>query len=133
MTFLADLLETSGETFRDVLPIVAILVVFQLLVLRQRLPDPRRLAIGLSLVMAGLVLFLMGLERAVFPVGKTMAGQFAAPEFLGTGSGQSSDPAAFFWVYAFAFAIGFSTTIAEPALIAVAQKAEELTGGAVGS
>lgn len=131
--FLTDLVQTSGETLRDVLPIVVILVVFQLAVLRRRLPDPRRLVSGLALVLAGLVLFLMGLEWAVFPVGRTMAGQFAAPEFLQVDGGDAPNPGAFVWVYVFAFAIGFSTTIAEPALIAVAQKAEDLTGGAVRS
>ena len=134
MPFLADLLQTALETVRDVLPIVAILAVFQLFVLRQRLPNPMRLLQGLAFVMAGLVLFLMGLEQAVFPVGKTMAAQLTAPEVLGVEGGQGSaavDPLGYLWVYAFAFAIGFSTTIAEPALIAVALKAEELSGGAI--
>jgi hypothetical protein len=93
-----------------------------------------RLLQGLTFVLAGLVLFLMGLEQAVFPVGKTMAAQLTTPEILGAEGGQDSaavDPLAYLWVYAFAFAIGFSTTIAEPALIAVALKAEELSGGAI--
>jgi len=80
------------------------------------------------------VLFLMGLEHAIFPVGRTMAAQFAAPDFLaegGDGEQAAVDPLAYFWVYAFGFAIGFSTTIAEPALIAVALKAEELSAGAI--
>lgn len=118
------------ETVRDVLPIVAVLTVFQLFVLRRPLPNPGRLALGFGFVLAGLVLFLLGLERAVFPLGKTMAAQFTAPAFLGT-DGATADPLAYLWVYAFAFAIGFSTTIAEPALIAVASKANELSGGAI--
>ncbi len=134
MSFLTDLLETLVETARDVLPIVLVLVVFQLFVLRGKLPNPKRILSGFILVLAGLVLFLMGLKQALFPVGKAMAAQLTAPEFLGAGGGQgatSFDPLAFFWVYAFAFAIGFSTTIAEPALIAVARKADELSGGAI--
>jgi hypothetical protein len=109
MPSLPDALQTLVEMGRDVLPIVAVLAVFQLFVLRRKLPNPMRLLQGLIFVMAGLVLFLMGLEQAVFPIGKTMAAQLTA----------------------LAFAIGFSTTIAEPALIAVALKAEELSGGAI--
>ena len=136
MPSLAGWLEVIAETVRNVLPIAAILTVFQLFVLRRALPDPKRLLLGFTYVLAGLVLFLMGLEQAVFPVGKTMAAQFTTPEFLGTdgeGSPGAIDPLAYSWVYAFAFAIGFSTTIAEPALIAVALKAEELSAGAIGA
>ncbi len=134
MELLGELLRTVGETVRDVLPIVAILAVFQLLVLRRRLPDATRLLQGLALVLAGLVFFLMGLEHAVFPVGKAMAAQLTSPQVLGTEGGLDAsavDPTAYVWVYVFAFAIGFSTTIAEPALIAVALKAEDLSAGAI--
>jgi len=134
MPSLAELFETVTAAIRDVLPIVAILVFFQLFVLRRGLPNPKRMLQGLGFVMAGLVLFLVGLEQAVFPVGKTMAAQFTAPEMLGAESGHgraSADPLGYFWVYAFAFAIGFSTTIAEPALIAVSLKAEELSAGGI--
>jgi hypothetical protein len=134
MPLLAGFLETLGETARDVLPIVAVLTIFQLFVLRRSLPNPRRLLQGFAFVLAGLVLFLMGMEQAIFPVGKTMAAQFTSPEFLGIEGGRDAakvDPLGYFWVYAFAFAIGFSTTIAEPALIAVALKAEELTAGSI--
>ena len=136
MPSLAGFFEILVETVRDVLPIAAILTVFQLFVLRQALPNPRRLIQGFAYVLAGLVLFLMGLEQAVFPVGKAMAAQFTTPEFLGTdpeGDLAAADLWSYGWVFAFAFAIGFSTTIAEPALIAVAHKAEDLTGGAVGA
>ncbi len=123
--------EVVLETIRDVLPIVAVLGGFQLLVLRQPLPNPRRLAVGIAYVFVGLVLFILGLEQAIFPVGKTMAAQFTAPEFLGAREAAPLDPAAYAWVYVFGFAIGFSTTLAEPALIAVARKAEDLSGGAI--
>jgi hypothetical protein len=136
MPFLTDLIRTSLETARDVVPIVVILGFFQIFVLRRNLPHPSRTLQGFALVLAGLVLFLMGLEQAIFPVGKTMAAQFTTPEFLGVDGDHDaagSDPWAYFWIYAFAFAIGFSTTVAEPALIAVANKAEDLSGGAIGS
>jgi len=134
MPLVAYPLQTLAETTRDLLPIVAILIVFQLFVLRQKVPNPMRLLLGFTFVLAGLVLFLMGLEQAVFPVGKRMAAQLTAPEVLGVEGGQDSaavDPLGYLWVYAFAFAAGFSTTIAEPALIAVALKAEDLSGGAI--
>ena len=134
MALLADLLQSLAETIRDVIPIVAVLAFFQLFVLRQRLPSPMRLAQGIALVIAGLAFFLVGLELAVFPVGKAMAGQLTAPEILGLTNGQDPtdvDPSGYFWIYTFAFAIGFSTTIAEPALIAVSLKAEELSAGSI--
>ena len=134
MPSVASFLQILGETVRNVLPIATILSTFQLFVLRRALPNQKRVLLGFAFVLVGLVLFLMGLEQAVFPVGKTMAAQFTAPEFLGT-NGQDNlaiaDPWAYVWLYAFAFAIGFSTTIAEPALIAVALKAEELSAGAI--
>jgi hypothetical protein len=134
MPSLAGLLQILGATLRDVLPIAAVLAIFQLLVLRRTLPNPKRLLQGFAFVLAGLMLFLVGLEQAVFPVGKAMAAQFTAPEFLGVegeGNLAAAAPWSYFWIYAFAFAIGFSTTIAEPALIAVALKAEELSAGAI--
>jgi len=134
MPSVAGFLQILGETVRDVLPIAAVLTVFQLFVLRRTLPNPKRLLQGLTFVLAGLVFFLMGLEQAVFPVGKTMVAQLTAPEFLGADGSDdlaAGDPSAYFWVYAFAFAIGFSTTIAEPALIAVALKAENLSAGTI--
>ena len=115
----------------DVAPIVVVLVVFQAVVLRQRLPNPRRLVAGALCVLLGLTLFLIGLDEALFPIGETMARQLSAPETLGVSAAQAT------WrdyalVYAFAAAIGFATTMAEPSLIAVALKAEEVSGGSVG-
>ncbi len=132
---LNDLLQVSLGTVRDVLPIAIILTSFQLLVLRKPVPNPKRLLAGFAYVLVGLVLFLIGLDRAVFPLGKTMAAQLTDPGFLhgGADPGAVIDPSAYLWVYIFSFAIGFSTTMAEPALIAVARKANELTAGAIGS
>jgi hypothetical protein len=129
-----ELLDVFGNTLRDVLPIVLILTFFQFIVLRRPLPNPRRLLLGFAYVFFGLVLFLVGLEQAVFPVGRTMAEQFTDPDFVGLArTAEDVDPLAYGWVYAFAFAIGFSTTIAEPALMAVAIKANELSAGAIGA
>ena len=134
MAFVFEVLRVFGSTLRDVLPLAAVLAAFQLFVLRRPLPNPRRLLVGFGYVLVGLVLFLIGLEQAIFPVGKTMAAQFTAPDFISAGrhaGADALDPRAYGWIYAFAFAIGFSTTLAEPALIAVALKAKELSGGAI--
>lgn len=122
-------------TLRDVLPIAAIVVGFQLLVLRRPIPNVRRVAIGFIYVLVGLSLFLVGLETALFPLGRLMAAQLTDPAFLaagGTGAAEILHWLDYRWVYAFAFAIGFSTTIAEPSLLAVAIKASEISGGAIG-
>lgn len=121
-------------TLRDVLPIVLVLLVFQFGVLRQRVANPRQVLLGFGYVIVGLALFLLGLEHALFPIGRAMAVQFTHPAMLieGLGDGLLRYPwQAYAWVYAFAFAMGFSTTIAEPALMAVAMKANVLSGGTI--
>lgn len=133
MNGIGEYLEVVLDTTRDVMPIVTILVFFQFAVLRRPLPNAPRLLIGFACVFAGLVLFLIGLEQALFPIGRSMAAQFTAPAFVGTSAGEAVDWKDYYWVYLFAFSIGFSTTIAEPALIAVALKAKELSGGAISS
>jgi hypothetical protein len=130
---MGGLFDTFVSTIRDVAPIVAILLTFQLLVLRRPLVAPRRVAIGLVCVLVGLALFLEGLGLALFPLGKLMAAQLTDPAFL---HGDATPPAIarwsdYLWVYAFGATIGFATTIAEPALLAVAIKAFEISGGTV--
>ncbi len=130
---LKDLGETILSTLLEVAPIAAILICFQIGVLRQRIPNLRRVLIGSVYVVLGLGFFLFGLERALFPLGEEMARQLTDPAFIGNGAAAGDlgwDD--YYWTYLFAFAIGFSTTIAEPALIAVALKAREVSGGAVG-
>ncbi len=132
--FFDTLLTTLLRTVQDVAPIVALLAFFQLVVLRRRLPHPRRMIVGFGFVLAGLALFLIGLEEALFPIGETMAKQLTAPEMLGNlGEEGEIDWRNYLLVYAFAAAIGFATTVAEPALIAVAMKAEEVSGGSIRS
>lgn len=120
------------SSLRDVLPIVAIIFGFQFLVIRQPMPAPRRVVRGLVYVWLGMALFLQGLEQALFPLGKLMAGQLTDPAFLGVSELVAPPWHEYYWVYLFAAAIGFSTTVAEPALIAVAMKAHDVSGGAVG-
>lgn len=130
--WISDLAEALLGTLFDVLPIVTIMLVFQLLVLRQPIPNLKRVALGFTYVVLGLALFLVGLERALFPLGRTMAQQLTDPEFLRDGPDDVLDWADYYWVYIFAAAIGFATTIAEPSLIAVARKAREVSGGTIG-
>ena len=130
--FLRHVAVTGFSTALDVAPIVGILVVFQVAVLRRRPPNLRRIVAGFACVLLGLTLFLIGLEEALFPIGKTMAHQLTAPQTIGTDSlADGVDWHDYLLVYAFAAAIGFATTVAEPSLIAVAMKAEEVSGGAV--
>ncbi len=119
-------------TLRDIAPIVLILVVFQFAVLRRRPANLGRIIGGFVYVLIGLTLFLVGLEQALFPIGTTMAQQLTEPAFIGRDAMLGMiDWRDYGWVYAFAFLVGFSTAIAEPALIAVAVKAEQISGGTI--
>ncbi len=97
-------------TLRDLAPIIVVIAFFQIVVLEQPFPNLERMVAGLVLVMVGLALFIQGLEMGLFPLGDAMAGALARKGSL-------------FWLLAFAFALGFGTTIAEPALTAVAAEA----------
>jgi hypothetical protein len=136
MHVLLTLWGTLVATISDVLPIAAILFGFQLLVLRRPIPNLPKVLIGFFYVLLGLAFFLEGLELALFPLGKLMAQQLTNPAFLagvdGAVDALQLHWADYHWVYLFAFAIGFSTTIAEPSLLAVAIKANQVSGGAIG-
>lgn len=134
MSTLVQLFEMFLQTLADVAPIAFILIGFQVGVLRQRIPHLRQVLIGSFYVVVGLTLFLFGLEKALFPIGETVAKQLTDPAFVGGGrAADTLDWTDYYWTYLFAFAIGFATTIAEPSLIAVAMKAQEVSGGAVGA
>ncbi|MGJ8681274.1 DUF1538 domain-containing protein [Paraglaciecola sp.] len=133
MELLFEFLNTLKSTVVDVLPILSIILVFQLLVIRKPIPKVKQVGFGFLYVLIGLALFLLGLEKALFPLGKMMAEQLTDPVFI-FGSAEQNSVSSWLdytWVYIFAAAIGFSTTIAEPSLIAVAIKAEEVSGGAI--
>ena len=99
-------------SLRDLAPIVAVIGFFQAVVVQQPLPEVGAILSGAILVVLGLTFFIRGLEMGLFPLGESMARAFARK-----GSA--------FWLFAFAFALGFGTTVAEPALVAVADKAAE--------
>lgn len=100
-------------SLRDLLPILVVILFFQLLVLQQPLPDMLNLLGGVALVILGLTFFIFGLEMGLFPIGESMAHAFARKGSV-------------FWLLTFAFALGFGTTVAEPALIAVAAEAAKV-------
>lgn len=132
---LASLIDTLLATLKDVFPIAAILFGFQLLVIRKPIPNIKNVLVGFVYVIIGLTFFLVGLEKALFPLGRLMADQLTDSAFIfGEGAivPDVVNWADYYWVYIFAFAIGFSTTIAEPSLMAVAIKANEVSGGAIG-
>ena len=110
------------NSFLDLLPIVVVVLVFQVLIIRQPIPDVVNLVFGLLLVIVGLTLFVEGLEKSLFPIGESMAFAFARKGSL-------------FWLLVFAYSLGFGTTVAEPALIAVADEAASIAanGGMIGN
>ncbi len=129
-------IDTLLATIWDVLPIAIVLIGFQWLVIRKPLLNARRLLLGFLLVLLGLAFFLEGLEMALFPLGKLMAEQLTNPEFLRSGTVNALESLGwqdYLWVYVFGATIGFACTIAEPALIAVSLKAENVSGGAISS
>ena len=101
---------------RDVLPIILVILFFQYGVIRKPIPYVRRVILGFAMVILGLYAFVIGLKLGLFPVGRSMAEQLIGLDTL-------------VYVYLFAFAIGFATTMAEPALIAIGQQAEEAANG----
>ncbi|ABI56013.1 DUF1538 domain-containing protein [Alkalilimnicola ehrlichii MLHE-1] len=113
---LLGMLTDLGLMVRDVLPIIGVILIFQYLVIRKRIAHLHKVVAGFVLVIVGLYAFVVGLKLGLFPIGERMAEQLIALE-------------GFFWLYLFAFTIGFATTMAEPALIAIGDKAEEAAKG----
>ena len=99
------------------MPIIVVIGFFQLVILQKPIPNMGEITLGIAFVVIGLTLFVKGLNMGLFPIGESMAYSFASKGSL-------------FWLLAFAFALGFGTTVAEPALIAVA--GEAATVAAVG-
>ncbi len=135
MELFSAFISTFLTTIKDVIPIAAILFGFQFIIIRKPIPNMGKVLIGFFYVLVGLALFLLGLEKALFPLGRLMAEQLTNPAFIAQGLANAEAVLRwqdYKWVYVFAFSIGFSTTIAEPSLIAVAIKANEVSGGAIG-
>ena len=113
MERLKHLLAPLLSSARDLLPIVVVIAFFQIGVLQQPIPNLGEIVLGTLFVMIGLAMFVRGLEMGLFPIGESMAYAFARKGSLS-------------WLLLFAFALGFGTTVAEPALIAVAAEAAEV-------
>lgn len=127
-----NLITTFWDTLRDILPIAAIIFGFQYIVIRKPIKRLPQVLAGFFMVWVGLSLFLVGLEQALFPMGELMATQLTNYDFLpAVAEGAQRHWSDYYWVYIFAFAIGASTTIAEPSLIAVSIKAGEISGGTI--
>lgn len=114
---LRHLLEALAAPLRDLAPLVAVVAFFQLVVLQQPFPNLERVLIGIVFVALGLRLFVAGLETGLFPLGEAMAQAFARKGSVSA-------------LLAFAFALGAASTVAEPALIAVAAEAARLAADA---
>jgi hypothetical protein len=112
--FLGDL----KNAFKDLLPIIIVVALFQGVIIQSMPENVSSIVIGLSIVAVGLALFIRGLELGIFPIGEGLAVDFARKGSV-------------FWLLTFAFTIGFSTTVAEPALIAIANKAALISHGLV--
>ncbi len=101
------------DSAKDLLPVIIVVAIFQIAILQQPVPNLSDIFIGTIFVVIGLALFVQGLEMGLFPIGESMARAFAAKGSV-------------FWLLLFAFGLGFGTTIAEPALIAIANEAAEV-------
>jgi len=115
--FVKTLALSLANSLRDLLPVILVVMFFQLAVLQQPLPNLAQLTGGMLLVVLGLMFFVKGLQMGLFPVGESLAHALARKGSL-------------FWLVVFAFALGFGTTVAEPALIAVAEEAAAIAADA---
>jgi len=111
------MVRTFFDSLRDLMPIIAVIAFFQIFVLKQPFPNPTDILVGLFAVVLGLTLFVQGLNLSLFPVGEGLAEAFAKKGSV-------------FWLVLFAFSLGFGTTVAEPALIAVSAEAAKVTAAA---
>ena len=97
----------------DLAPILFVVLIFQLVVIRQPIPNVLEMIIGMVFVVLGLTFFMLGLEQSLFPIGESMANAFARKGSL-------------IWLIVFSFCLGFGTTVAEPALIAITEEAAKI-------
>lgn len=135
MELVINTLKFIAGSALDVLPIAIFLFAFQLLVIRRPMPNRNNILIGFGFVVIGLGLFLVGLDQTLFPLGRLMAQQLTSPDFVQDITDFDNSAIAwhdYHWIYLFGFMMGFATALAEPALIAVAMKANIVSGGAIG-
>ena len=116
MEFIKAFFASMLDSVKDLLPIILVIAFFQGIVLQQPIPHFEQILIGFVMVVIGLTLFVHGLNMGLFPIGESMAYAFASKGSL-------------FWLLTFSFALGFGTTVAEPALIAVSAEAAIVAAG----
>jgi Protein of unknown function (DUF1538) len=139
LNYLDIIYDSLSVTLMDILPIILVFVFFQWGVIRKGLPHWKKMLAGMGMVVFGLAVFIVGLKECIFPLGTSMAQQLSDPQFLTGDSpalnslidGKRIGVEFYGEVILFGFLIGFSTTLAEPALIAVALKAREISTGAI--
>jgi hypothetical protein len=131
INLILDLGSMFLETVKDVAPIIMLIAFFQIMIIRKPFPNMPKVFMGFIFVIIGLALFLLGLEKALFPIGDMMATQLSNPEFVKSPITGEITWSSYYWIYLFAAMIGFATTIAEPSLKAVAMKANEVSGGSI--
>jgi hypothetical protein len=130
MELIISSVSSIARVTTHILPVALFLFLFHTVVLRRPIPHLARTLGGFGFVVVGLGLFLLGLERGLFPLGRLMAEQLTGATLIQAGHTAVSWTD-YYWVYVFAFAVGFGTTVAEPALLAVAIKANQASGGAI--
>jgi len=128
---ISDLQAVLISTILDIIPILALVLFFQFAVLKRPVPNARRVVLGSAFVILGLAFFLLGLQKALFPLGRAMAMQLSDPAIIGAARLEEVPWQNYYWIYLFAAAIGYATTIAEPSLIAVGIKASAVSGGSL--
>jgi hypothetical protein len=133
MSLIIEIFNVFISTLKDVAPILIIIVFFQLVIIKRQFSQLRNLIIGMVYVVIGITFFLVGLDKALFPLGSVMAEQLTSSSFINPTTDQSISIAwqDYMWVYIFGGCIGFATTLAEPSLIAVAIKAQQISGGSI--
>ncbi len=139
LNYLDIIYDSLRITLLDILPIILVFAFFQWGVIRKGLPHWKKMLTGMGMVVFGLAVFIVGLEECIFPLGTSMAHQLSDPQFLMDDSpalnslteDQRIGAEFYVEVILFGFLVGFSTTLAEPALIAVALKAKEISTGAI--
>ena len=139
LNYLDIIYVSLSDTLMDILPIILVFAFFQWGVIRKGLPHWKKISAGMGMVVLGLAIFIVGLRECIFPLGTSMAQQLTDPQFIMIDSpasdfltsGKRIGAEFYTEVILFGFLIGFSTTLAEPALIAVALKAREISTGAI--
>jgi hypothetical protein len=117
MSAIAKLLHAMLSSFKDLIPIILVVSFFEVFVLHQAPAELGSILVGVVFIVLGLTFFVFGLEMGLFPIGESLAQALARKGSV-------------FWLVIFSFSLGFGTTLAEPALTAVANEAAQVAANA---